>query len=179
MKPRLAQFLCALAAAASLAGPAPAAASLKAPNVVVVSPRIVTSGQPDELSLSTLATQGFGAVIYLAPPTVPDANPREAEIVRSQGLAFINIPIEFARPTDADFDAFVLAMQRIGADKVLVHCQVNLRASTFTFLYRVIALREDPAQAWEAVSRVWSPAEPWRHLVLAQLKKAGIAFDPF
>jgi hypothetical protein len=38
---------------------------------------------------------GGGAVIYLAPPTVPDAMAGEAEIVRRQGLEFINIPIRF------------------------------------------------------------------------------------
>jgi protein tyrosine phosphatase (PTP) superfamily phosphohydrolase (DUF442 family) len=172
--------LLALVAAATLAAAAPSqAADLKAPNVVTISPRLVTAGQPTEASLATLGAQGFRAVIYLAPPTVYDAIAREAEIVRGQGLEFVNIPIVFGQPTEADFEAFVQTMKRLGDDKVLVHCQVNMRASTFTFLYRAIVLREDPSQAFESVARVWSPSGPWKKLMLAQLKKAGIDFDPY
>ena len=47
------------------------------------------------------------------------------------------------------------------------------------FLHRVIARHEDPALAWEAVTRVWSPRGPWRQLVLTMLRHQGIAFDPY
>lgn len=153
--------------------------ALKAPNVVEISARIVTSGQPTAAALAGLAAQGFAAVIYLAPPTVPDAVPGEATIVRAQGLEFINIPIKFGDPTEADFQAFVAAMDRLAERKVLVHCQVNMRASSMTFMYRVIVGHEKPEQAYESVARVWSPEGPWKRLIVAQLKKAGIAFDPY
>jgi protein tyrosine phosphatase (PTP) superfamily phosphohydrolase (DUF442 family) len=140
---------------------------------------LVTSGQPSRAALSKLSAQGFGAVIYLAPPTVPDAVPGEADIVRKQGLEFVNIPIQFGTPTEADFQSFVEAMNRLRNRKVLVHCQVNMRASTFTFLYRVIIGREKPEQAYESVAKVWSPEGPWRSLLIAQLQRAGIAFEPY
>ena len=79
-------------------------------------------------ALAGLAAQGFGAVIYLAPPTVPDAIAGEAETVRRQGLEFINIPIRFGNPTEADFRSFVAATARLRDRKVLVHCQVNMRS---------------------------------------------------
>jgi hypothetical protein len=44
-----------------------------APNIVQVSPLIYTSGQPTAQALAGLGTQGFEAVIYLAPPTVGEA----------------------------------------------------------------------------------------------------------
>lgn len=152
---------------------------IQAPNVVVISPTIVTSGQPTAASLSRLAGQGFQAVIYLAPPTVPDAIAGEADMVRRQGLEFVNIPIEFGEPTEADFQQFVETMNRFRDMKVLIHCQVNMRASTFTFLYRVIKEREAPEQAYQAVARVWSPRGPWNRLLTSQLRKAGIAFEPY
>lgn len=154
-------------------------AMLKAPNVVPISERVVTSGQPTPASLATLAAQGFGAVIYLAPLTVSDAVPGEPDIVRRQGLEFVHIPIEFGTPTAADFQAFVSAMDRLRDRKVLVHCQVNMRASTLVFLYRVIAGHESPEQAYEAVARVWSPSGPWRRLAVTELRKAGVAFEPY
>jgi hypothetical protein len=62
---------------------------------------------------------------------------------------------------------------------VLVHCQVNMRASTMTFLYRVIKAHEPPEQAYQSVARVWSPEGPWKRLLVSQLQKAGIAFEPY
>ncbi len=159
---------------ASAAGPV-----IEAPNVVPISPRLVTSGQPSAAALAGLAAQGFGAVIYLAPPTVSDAIAGEAEIVRRQGLEFINIPIGFGNPTEADFQSFVAAMERLRDRKVLVHCQVNMRASSMTFLYRAIVLHEKPELAYESVARVWSPEGPWKSLLVSQLRKAGIQFEPF
>lgn len=153
--------------------------AIKAPNVVPISSRIVTSGQPTADALAHLGEQGFQAVIYLAPPTVSDAVPGEADIVRRQGLQFVNIPIEFGEPTDADFEQFAAAMTRFQDRKVLVHCQVNMRASTMTFLYRVIKAHEPPEQAYQAVARVWSPRGPWNRLLTSELRKAGIAFEPY
>lgn len=163
------------AAASALA----ADATLQAPNVVPISAMLVTSGQPTANALSKLSAQGFGAVIYLAPLTVPDAEPGEAEIVRKQGLEFVNIPIQFGQPTQADFESFVVAMNRLSGRKVLVHCQVNMRASSMTFLYRVIVGREQPEQAYESVAKVWSPEGPWKALLVTQLRKVGIAFEPY
>jgi hypothetical protein len=52
-------------------------AALEAPNVVVLSPQLVTSGQPAEASLTSLGQEGFKAVVYLVPTTMRDAIPRE------------------------------------------------------------------------------------------------------
>lgn len=153
--------------------------AIAAPNVVPISSRLVTSGQPTAEALSKLAAQGFGAVIYLAPPTVSDAVSGEADIVRRQGLEFVNIPIDFGNPTESDFQSFVTAMNRLAERKVLVHCQVNMRASSLTFLYRVIVGREDPQQAYESVAKVWSPSGPWKRLIVTELRKAGFDFEPY
>lgn len=174
--------LAAIAVAFSAALPAAARCedrTIQAPNVVAISPTIVTSGQPTADSLAHLGEQGFKADIYLAPPTVPDAVPNEKDIVTGQGLEFVNIPIPFGKPTGADFEQFAATMKRFQGQKVLVHCQVNMRASTMTFLYRVIVLHEQPETAYEPVARVWSPRGPWKDLVVAQLRKAGIAFEPY
>jgi protein tyrosine phosphatase (PTP) superfamily phosphohydrolase (DUF442 family) len=178
---QLGHVLIAIAAVTSgtFATAAPQKQTIQAPNVVVISPRLVTSGQPTAESLAHLAEQGFKAVIYLAPPTVSDAIPNERDIVLRQGLEFINIPIAFGEPTEADFEQFVETMERLADRKVLVHCQVNMRASSMTFLYRAIVVREPPEQAYESVARVWSPGGPWKRLLTSQLRKAKIAFEPY
>lgn len=150
---------------------------LVAPNVVEISPRLVTSGQPSAEALAGLKAQGFDAVIYLAPPTVADAVRDEQLIVTRQGLAFINIPIRFDNPAEADFETFAAVLGGLGTRKVLVHCQINLRASSMVFLYRTIVLKDDPRAAYATLAGVWSPEGPWRRLIESQLQKHGIAFE--
>lgn len=147
------------------------------PNFVQATPGIYTSGQPSAKSLAALKAEGFDAVVYLAPPTVPDAVRDEARIVGSQGLVFVNIPIVFDNPTARDFDTFAALMKALGDRKVLVHCQVNLRASSLTFLYRAIVLKENPDEAWKAVEKIWTPRGPWKRLIEEQLRKHGVAFE--
>ena len=57
-------------ARAAMAGEPP---KLAASNVVEISPRLVTSGQPTPAGLASLKSLGFEAVVYLAPPNVGDA----------------------------------------------------------------------------------------------------------
>lgn len=168
-----------LAALSLVANMAIAAPALDAPNVVPISASLVTSGQPTAAGLAGLSAQGFAAVINLAPLTASDAVPGEPEIVRKQGLSFVNIPIPFGNPTDADFQEFVAAMNKFKGKKVLVHCQVNMRASSMTFLYRVLIEHQNPEKAYEAVAQIWSPEGPWMRLMVAELKQAGVPFQPY
>ena len=66
-------LLAAVVAVLACTGARAADAAFQAPNVVPVSVRLVTSGQPTADTLDGLSAQGFGAVIYLAPLTVSDA----------------------------------------------------------------------------------------------------------
>jgi protein tyrosine phosphatase (PTP) superfamily phosphohydrolase (DUF442 family) len=153
------------------------ATRLAATNLVEISPRLVTSGQPSAEMLANLKALGFDAVIYLAPPTVMDAVRDEPLVVARQGLTFINIPIQFDKPTESDFETFAAVLHGLSERKVLVHCQINLRASSMVFLYRTVVLKEDPRQAYDAVAKVWSPSGPWRKLLEEQLRKHNIAFE--
>ena len=87
--------------------------AIKAPNVVAVSEKLVTAGQPTAESLAALSKQGFQAVINLAPPTVADAIANEPQIIRDQGLEFISIPIQWSNPTETDFQTFADTMKRL------------------------------------------------------------------
>ena len=152
---------------------------IEAPNVVPITATLVTSGQPTANALAHLGAQGYGAVIYLAPTTVEDAVAGEAEIVRKQGLEWVNIPINFGKPTDEDVQTFFATMEKFKDKKVLVHCQVNMRASSMTFIYRAVVRHERPELAYDAVSKVWSPRGVWKQLIVTQLRKASIPFEPY
>ena len=154
-----------------------AQAPVEAPNVVPISASLVTSGQPPAAELGRLKEKGFEAVIYLAPPTVSDAVKDEALIVARQGITFINIPVRFDNPTSADFEQFAAVLKALGPRKVLVHCQVNMRASAFTFLYRTTVLKQDAREAYRDVSRIWTPHHVWKEMIEGELRKNGIAFE--
>lgn len=179
MTPRRIILRCTLCVLAVVASPSLAAVPKPPPNVVVISDRLVTSGQPSAEWLRTLKAQGFEAVVYLAPPTVPDAVRDEPSIVAGQGLAFINIPIDFERPGQRDYELFVAVMQGLASRKVLVHCQINLRASAIVFLYRAIALRDDPDRAYESVARVWKPDGIWKRYIETQLGRNDVRFQMY
>ena len=153
--------------------------ALQAPNIVVIGPDLVTSGQPSREALSSLGALGFQAVIYLAPSTVSDAIKDGPDLITKQGIEFIHIPIPFGRPEEHHFREVSAALSRLRGKKVLVHCQVNMRASSMVFLHRVITEKSDPARAYEAVAAVWSPEGAWRALLSAQLRKNAIAFEPY
>jgi protein tyrosine phosphatase (PTP) superfamily phosphohydrolase (DUF442 family) len=153
--------------------------ALRAPNVVEISPTLVTSGQPSANALAQLGAQGFQAVISLSPPNAHDAVQDEPSIITRQGLTFIDIPIDFGRPTERDFDEFAKALSSLSGRKVLVHCQVNMRASTMVFLYRTIVAKEDPQRAYEAVIKVWVPEGPWKRLIREELRQHKIDFEPY
>ncbi len=153
--------------------------TLIAANVVRITSQLVTSGQPPAASLATLGALGFQSVINLALTTSRDAVADEAAILQRQGIEYVHLPIEFSNPTAEDFDQFVAALNGMRERKVLVHCQVNLRASSFVFLYRILVLKEPAESSYEAVAKVWSPREPWKGLMVAQLRKHEIAFEPY
>lgn len=150
---------------------------LDAPNVEQIGPLLATSGQPSEQALRTLASRGFKAVVYLAPSSVPNAVPNEAELLRAQAIEFVQIPIPFNAPDESHVQAFFSVMDRLKNVSTLVHCEISMRASVMVFLYRSIRRREDPAVAYEAVARVWSPRGAWRRLADQQLAKNGVRFD--
>jgi len=169
-------LLCLLLASGAQAD---AAAPAAPPNLVALSEQLVTSGQPSADWLATLGAQGFDAVIYLAPPTVGDALREEPLIVARQGLVFINIPVRFDAPSARDFETFAAQLAALKGRKVLVHCQVNMRASTLSFLYRTVVEQAEPRQAYEQVARIWTPSGPWKALVQEQLRQHQINFEPF
>ena len=155
------------------------AEGLGAPNEVPIDPNWVTSGQPSRAGLQRLKTLGFDRVLYLAPSTVDDAIADEPSLVRAQGLRFDHVPIPWAAPALSHVDAVFAVLNDWPAEgKGLVHCQVNMRASTLVFLHRVLVLRQAPELAWTAVSRVWTPGGPWRSLIDAALQRGGIRFEP-
>ena len=130
-------------------------------NHVVVNDRLHTSGQPPSDQLSGLAERGFEMVINLAPPTSQGAVATEGQLVAENGITYVNIPVDWRNPSYADFALFSGVLNESDGRQVLVHCQVNKRASIFTVLYQVVHAQVPVDEAFEAMAQVWVPEDQW------------------
>lgn len=148
-------------------------------NFVAVTDKLHTSGQPSPAQLSGLKRKGYGLVINLAPPTSLGSLANEGLLVAQTGVSYLNIAVDWDHPRYEDFELFGNMLRQAGAMPVLVHCQVNRRASVFTFLYRVVYEHADPERSWANVNAVWVPDEQWKNYVRMVLKRNNIGFDPF
>lgn len=134
-----------------------------------------SSGQPNKEQLQEAWVESFQRVVYLAFSDHDTSLENEDRIVKELGMDYINIPVNWGSPTSNDFYLFAGALQREPDRKTLVHCQVNFRASSFSFLYRVIYQDVAVAEAKKDMNSVWTPNTVWTAFVLDLLEENGIS----
>ena len=138
-------------------------------------PTLSSSGQPNADQLQSLPDVGFERVVYLAFSDHDSSLPNEDRIVKDLGMDYIHIPVDWDAPSRSDFYAFAGAMQREPNKKTLVHCQVNFRASAFSFLYRVLYEGVSIDQAKDDMNAVWVPNNTWTNLIFDTLEENDIS----
>ena len=124
-----------------------------------VDEQLITGGQPTEEDLQSAADEGFRTVINLAP-----INPRyslddEEGLVRSLGMLYQHIPVEWDNPTASDFAAFERVMQKLPEGKTLIHCAANFRVTAFYSLYALKHMGWSAAQADEFRASIWQGSD--------------------
>lgn len=139
------------------------------------SPTYASAGQPDVEQLAAVRDAGFERVIYVAYSDQERSLPNEDRVVKSLGMEYVQIPVEWDAPTTSDFALFAAAMQSAPKKKTLLHCQVNYRATAFSFLYRVIYDGVDLAAAKADMNTVWTPNETWRGLIFDVLAEHSLS----
>ena len=150
------------------------AASAQAPeNLVHWRPGLDSSAQPSAEWLAKARDNRYDIVVNLAPPQSHGSIANEGGIVGSKGVSYVNIPVDFKHPTAEDFRFFTAVMQANTDRSVFVHCQVNLRGSSFVFLYRVIHEGAEPREALAKMQSVWTPDPVWRKFIEETLAAHG------
>jgi len=124
-----------------------------------VNDRISTGGQPTEEQLRSAAVKGFTTVINLATINPGHSLDDEAGLVRSLGMTYHHIPVEWENPQESDFAAFETVMQEHPADKTLIHCAANFRVTAFYGLYAMKHLGWTEAQADEFRAPIWEGSD--------------------
>jgi len=120
-----------------------------------LSQRVTTSGRLQEGDPARLAEIGVRHVINLHMPDHPEALPDAEAAFAARGVGYTHIPVPFAAPEEAHYDAFVAALEAADGP-VHVHCIMNWRVSAFFYRYnRACGMPEAEARA--LMERQWSP----------------------
>lgn len=136
-----------------------------------------SAGQPTREQFSVIKDNGYERIINIAFGNIGTGIPDEDQIVKGLGMDYLQIPVDFANPTIRDFNAFADAMRREPEMKTLLHCQVNARATAFSFLYRVIYQGAPVSLAKESMNTVWQPNAVWRDFIFEVLAANGKSPD--
>lgn len=145
-------------------------------NFIAIDDHLGTSGQPTAEQIETIGVAGYDMVINLAMEDSERALPDEGERVAQQGMQYVHIPVVWDDPKKSDFELFSKVLSAHADSKVFAHCAVNMRVSAFTFLYRVIHLGVDPAEAKATMQQIWDPHGVWEQLVEETLSDHGIDY---
>ena len=132
-----------------------------------------SSGQPTREQFEELRDRGYQRVVYIAFTSDGTALANEDQLVKSLGMEYLQIPVDFFNPLPGDFYAFADYMRRDTGKKTLLHCQVNARATAFSFLYRVIFEEVPVAKAKADMNTVWQPNKVWRDFIFNILDENG------
>jgi protein tyrosine phosphatase (PTP) superfamily phosphohydrolase (DUF442 family) len=124
-----------------------------------------SSGQLSENDIAGLPALGIDAVINLALPTSSNALSGEAEMITRQGIAYIQIPVEWERPDLEQLLQFFGILKAFDGRKVWVHCAKNMRVSAFIYLYRKLCLAESEEASVLPMREVWMPNETWQAFI--------------
>ena len=123
--------------------------------------RLTTSGQPTESQLAAIGKLGVTHIVNLGLHSHEKALLNEAGSVRSLGMAYIHIPVDFDAPTVADYGRFRSALQGLEQQMVHIHCIANLRVSAFLYRYRRDEEIMSEAGARQEMERIWRPGGVW------------------
>lgn len=139
------------------------------PDYYLIGEDIYTGGQPGAEQISLLAGEKFEIIINLSSAHFPQAIPDEQNLVMTQGMAYVHIPVEWANPTSADLRKFFHFFSIYPNFKTFTHCARNMRVSSFVFLYRILAERSDPEACLQDLLTIWTPNETWQQFIDASL----------
>jgi protein tyrosine phosphatase (PTP) superfamily phosphohydrolase (DUF442 family) len=131
-----------------------------------ISDQLATAGQIGYDEIPVIKNAGFDVVINLAPAR-KERNGEEGFRVTEEGMTYVQIPVDWEKPSLRDLDLFIDVMKANQDRKVYVHCFANMRASAFVYLYRTMALGVPEDQARADLLKIWDPAsEPaWARFI--------------
>jgi protein tyrosine phosphatase (PTP) superfamily phosphohydrolase (DUF442 family) len=124
-------------------------------NYYRVDDEVITGGQPTAEELRAAADKGVRTVVNLATFDPRRSLPGEGALVRELGMAYHHIPVDWGRPTAADFAVFEQILLARPPGKILIHCIANMRVTAFYALYALKHLGWTEAEAEALRGALW------------------------
>jgi uncharacterized protein (TIGR01244 family) len=125
-------------------------------NYVPITDNLHTCGQVTEETVSKLKEEGVQTLISLNAESEEETD-RLRKGTEALGITFVHIPVSWDNPSIESLEYFFDAMNANKQTEVLVHCQLNWRASAFVYLYRTLELKEPEETAKKALNEIWNP----------------------
>ena len=110
-----------------------------------VTPDFCTGAQPRPEHFAMLKSRGVKTVLNLRVPTEHRAEEEKAA-VEAAGMKYVNIPIDYRNPKDADVDAFLQVTDDSANRPMFVHCTAAIRVGAFWLIRRVVR----DSMTWDA-----------------------------
>lgn len=145
-------------------------------NFTAIDDQFASAGQPTVEQFVDIQTAKFDTVIYLGTPDSETAIANEGELVTRQGMRYVHIPVIWTEPKVSDFALFADILNAHQNGRVFTHCVVNMRASAFMFLYRVIHKGVDPSDAKRLMQEIWDLNPVWEAFVDEILQAHGVDY---
>jgi protein tyrosine phosphatase (PTP) superfamily phosphohydrolase (DUF442 family) len=134
-------------------------------NFLKLSDSIATAGQPTKEQFTAISESGYQVVVNLALPESLNALPDEKEVVETQGMEYIHIPVVWENPTIDDIRCFFSVMEANADKNIFVHCAANMRVSAFMYLYRLIHEGMSDEDAKRDLHQIWIPNDNWQKFI--------------
>ena len=138
-------------------------------NYLQISKKLHTSAQPSLEQFEMIKNCGVDMVINLAQINSPGAIENESQIVTSNMMDYIHIPVDFNHPTSTELESFFNTMNQSVNKIILIHCAYNWRVSCFIYLYQLIENRIPEKDARDDMLKIWNPDETWESFIKINL----------
>lgn len=106
-------------------------------NFLQVTPNFCTGGQPRPEHFAALKSQGVKMVLNLRTPGEHRADEEKAA-VESAGLKYVNIPVVYREPSNAQVDEFLKITDDPANRPMFIHCTAAIRVGAFWLIRRVV-----------------------------------------
>lgn len=131
-------------------------------DLLIVSDRLATAGQPTEAELVAIHARGFEVVVNLGLLDPRYCLPDEAGSARALGLDYRHVPVDFATPSVGDLRRFERELLTCEGRRTFVHCAANKRVSCFVALFAEAHWGWSRERADAHVRKIWEPDAVWR-----------------
>ena len=132
---------------------------------------VSTAGVLTEQQLKELGSEEYKVVICLLPSDSEYAINGERSIVEDQDIKYVYIPVDFAAPTEEDYQKFAAEVIGLSGKKAILHCAANYRVTAFYGIYANQELGWSKNQVWELISSIWDISEypVWNDFVASRI----------